>query len=384
MNRILGRLGRMDYLIFTAGLLLSAVGIAAIGSVGLAASGAGLSVVAKQTTALLLGIAAALILTALNYRALDHYARIIYLASLLGLIAVLFFGATVNGTKGWFVVAGWGFQPVEFAKLALVLLLARFMSQHKDVSDLKVLANSFFLAALPAGLTILQPDFGGAVTILAVWFLLMFVAGVRRRHLLALAVSALAIGLVGWFLFLQDYQKERVLTFIDPGRAPLTRGYNITQAKIAIGSGGLFGRGLGYGSQSQLRFLPEAQTDFIFAVIAEELGFVAVLAIFLLFLAIFRRALALASRSPDNFALFLALGLALNLFVGFTINVGMNLGLMPVTGIALPFLSAGGSSLLASWIIIGLIQSVAARSEGFNDLTLREEAAGLLVKLDNA
>jgi rod shape determining protein RodA len=258
------------------------------------------------------------------------------------------------------------------------------MSQHKDVSDLKVLANSFFLAALPAGLTILQPDFGGAVTILAVWFLLMFVAGVRRRHLLALAVSALAIGLVGWFLFLQDYQKERVLTFIDPGRAPLTRGYNITQAKIAIGSGGLFGRGLGYGSQSQLRFLPEAQTDFIFAVIAEELGFVAVLAIFLLFLAIFRRALALASRSPDNFALFLALGLALNLFVGFTINVGMNLGLMPVTGIALPFLSAGGSSLLASWIIIGLIQSVAARSEGFNDLTLREEAAGLLVKLDNA
>lgn len=380
MNRTVATLSRVDWLIFLPALLLSVIGLAAIGSVGLGQAAGGFSGVTKQSVALALGIAVALGLTVANYRVLDHYARAIYLGSLALLVAVLFLGSTVNGTKGWFIVGGWGFQPVEFAKIAFVIILARFVSKHSDLRDLRVLMRSAVLVLAPVALIMLQPDFGGAMGLLGIWFVVAVTVGMSRRHLLAMAAALALVAAVGWGFLLKDYQKDRILTFLDPARAPLSQGYNTTQAKIAIGSGGLFGRGLGYGSQSQLRFLPEAQTDFIFAVVAEELGFVAVAAVFGMFALLVSRALRLARKSEDNFTLCLTVGFTANLAIAAAVNAGMNLGLLPVTGIALPFLSAGGTSLLSTWLAIGLLESVAARTEGARGV-LAESAPGVEVEI---
>lgn len=380
MPHFFRNLSRFDWLLFVAALLLSILGLAAIGSVGLGHDVPSFTGVTKQAVALAVGIFLALVIGSVNFRVLDHYARPLYLLALALLAAVLFFGKTVNGTRGWFQIAGWGIQPVEFAKLALIVILARFMSKHSHVRDLSSLARSALVAGLLVALVLLQPDFGSAMIIFGIWCAMLLFAGVRRRHLVVFLTAFVAVAALAWFFVLQPYQKDRVLTFLDPSRAPLTRGYNITQARIAIGAGGLFGRGLGFGSQSQLRFLPEAQTDFIFAVIGEELGFVAVLALFGLFALFFARILRLAKKSGDNFTFFIAIGLLTQIFLELTVNAGMNLGLLPVTGIALPFLSAGGSSLVASWVAVGILQSVAVREEGARS-SLTEDAAGVTIEL---
>ncbi|MBP9748788.1 rod shape-determining protein RodA [Patescibacteria group bacterium] len=380
MSRPLSTLARIDWLLVLPAALLSFLGLAAIGSVGLAHDPPTLAPVIKQAIALGLGMTLALGLTMANYRALDHYARLLYILAGILLLGVLFFGRTINGTKGWFLIGGWGVQPVEFAKVALVVIMARFMSKHAHVRELRLLVSSGILMALFAILVLRQPDFGGAMVLASLWFFLLLIAGIKRRHLLTMVVGVLLIAAVSWLFLLKDYQRGRIETFFDPSRAPLAEGYNSTQAKIAIGAGGLFGRGLGFGSQSQLRFVPEAQTDFLFSVIGEELGFVTVLIMFGLFVLFFFRAVRIAERSGDNFPAFLALGLVLNIFLATVVNIGMNLGLLPVTGIALPFLSAGGSSLIATWIAVGLLQSIAVRREGTR-LSLTEDGVGSRIPL---
>lgn len=375
MSRSLSFLTRIDWLLVLPAALLSFLGLAAIGSVGLAQDPPTVAPVTKQAVALALGMAFALGLTMANYRALDHYARLLYIGAGIALIAVLFFGRTIHGTKGWFVIGGWGIQPVEFAKVALVVIMARFMSKHAHVREVRLLVSSGLLMALFGLLVLWQPDFGGAMVLASVWFLLLLIAGVKKRHLLTMLLGVAVIAAGAWVFLLKDYQRERIHTFFDPERAPLDAGYNSTQAKIAIGAGGLFGRGLGFGSQSQLRFVPEAQTDFLFSVIGEELGFATVLIVFALFTLFFFRAIRIAERSGDNFPAFLALGLALSIFLATIINIGMNLGVLPVTGIGLPFLSAGGSSLIATWIAVGLLQSIAVRREG-GRVSLTEENLG--------
>ncbi len=380
MSRPLSILARIDWLLVLPAALLSFLGLAAIGSVGLAHDPPTLAPVIKQAIALGLGMMIAFGLTMANYRALDHYARLLYILAGVLLLAVLFFGRTINGTKGWFLIGGWGVQPVEFAKVALVVIMARFMSKHAHVRELRLLISSGIVMALLAILVLWQPDFGGAMILASLWFFLLLIAGIKRRHLLTMVVGVLLIAAISWLFLLKDYQRGRIETFFDPSRAPLAQGYNSTQAKIAIGAGGLFGRGLGFGSQSQLRFVPEAQTDFLFSVIGEELGFIAVLIMFGLFVLFFSRAVRIAERSGDNFPAFLALGLVLNIFLAAVVNIGMNLGLLPVTGIALPFLSAGGSSLIATWIAVGLLESIAARREGTR-LSLTEDGVGSKISL---
>jgi rod shape determining protein RodA len=375
MSRPFSLLLRIDWLLVLPAALLSFLGLAAIGSVGLATDSQTLAPVVKQAIALGLGMILALGLALANYRALDHYARLLYILAGMLLIGVLFFGRTINGTKGWFLIGGWGIQPVEFAKVAFVVIMARFMSKHAHVRELRLLVSSGIVMALLALLVLLQPDFGGAMVLVGLWFFLLLIAGIKRRHLFFMAVGVLSIATISWFFLLKDYQRDRIETFFDPSRAPLAAGYNSTQAKIAIGAGGVFGRGLGFGSQSQLRFVPEAQTDFLFSVIGEELGFVGVFVMFGLFVLFFFRAIRIAERSGDNFPAFLTLGLVLNIFLATMVNIGMNLGLLPVTGIALPFLSAGGSSLITTWIAVGLLESVAARREGAR-VSLVEDGVG--------
>lgn len=363
MRRLFALLAKFDWLLLGAGFVLVAFGMAAIYSVALSTEAGDLSFIQKQGIALAIGLILVLVLATSNYRLYRNWTLLLYLISLVLLLGVLFFGTTVRGTTGWYSLFGFSFQPVEFAKIALVLVLAKYFSEKaRRIFGWRELISSGILTALPVGLVLLQPDFGSSAILVGIWALMVFFAGLRLRHAALLAFIASAGAGLAWFVIFADYQRDRILTFLDPSRDPLGRGYNVTQAIIAIGSGELFGRGLGFGSQSQLKFLPESQTDFIFAVIAEELGFLGVLFILAAFGLLFFRFFRLVSFSRDDYTSHLLLGIAAIIFIQMTVNIGMNLGMFPVTGIGLPLVSYGGSSLIMSLALLGLAESVAVRT----------------------
>lgn len=358
--RLRSILGRFDWLLLLAVAVLVAVSIASIWSVALS-RGNDLGIVTKQGIAAAMGFALIFMLAAANYRLFKNYSLIIVLAAVLMLVAVLIFGTTIRGTTGWLRVAGWNFQPVEFAKFALVVYLAKYLSNHPRASfGLREFLVSGFWVAIITALTLAEPDLGSSLVLLATWVGLLAFARIRKRYLLSLIFGGIAIAILSWFI-LAPYQKDRILTFMDPARDPLGRGYNVKQAMIAVGAGGLFGRGLGFGSQSQLRFLPESQTDFIFAVIAESFGFAGVLLVLGFLGLLMLRTLRIAKAVGDDFSIYLVVGILLIFAVQSVVNIGMNLGIMPVTGIALPFLSYGGSALLMSLAMVGVVESIAVR-----------------------
>lgn len=298
----------------------------------------------------------------LDYRMLQKLSMPLFVITIIVLILVLITGKTIRGTTGWFTFAGFSLQPIEFAKITLVIFLAKYLTyKAKYIQKINYLISSFAGVFLIILLVMLQPDFGSAMILLAIWFGLILVTGIRPSHLLILIGTLVGALLISWFFIFAPYQKERIRVFVDPSLDPLGRGYNVSQAIIAIGSGQLFGRGVGFGSQSQLKFLPEAQTDFIFAVIAEELGLVGVILVISLFAILFWRIILIAKHARDNFAVYITLGLLIVLFVQMVIIICGNLGLLPVTGVPLPFVSYGGSSLLASMLALGLIQGIAMR-----------------------
>lgn len=320
----------------------------------------------KQFVFTLISIGLFFLVAFLNYRVLDSYAYIFYGVTLVLLLAVLFFGQTFRGTRGWLSLPFFNlyFQPVEIAKLILIIILAKFYSEK--VIPLKKLAISILLLLSLVILIFLQPDFGSAFLLILLW-LGMILGQIERRKIKQIAQITLVVIVVfflifsSWF-FLKDYQKERMLIFLDPQRDPLGRGYQITQAIIAIGSGNFFGRGLGLGPQSQLHFLPEAKTDFIFSVLAEELGFLGVIFLLGLYGLLFYRIFRIAKSVSDNFSLFLVLGIGLLLFCQIFVNLSVNLGLLPVIGISLPFLSYGGSALVVNLMAMGILESVVRKT----------------------
>ena len=269
----------------------------------------------------------------------------------------------VNGTRGWFNIAGFRFQPVEFAKIALILFLANTIA--KQVSRIQSV-RVFFMTALamlfPFVLVLLQPDFGSGVILFAIWALMLFIAGANKKLFFAMAIVGILAGVVAWLFIFQPYQRDRIMTFLNPQLDPYGRGYHVRQALIAVGAGGIMGRGLGFGSQSQLKFIPASQTDFIFAVIAEELGFVGVVLVICLWALILYRLISAALRMNDDFGTIFLVGVSAVFFCHLAVNLGMNLGVVPVTGISLPLLSYGGSFLLTSLVLLGLAQSIIARN----------------------
>lgn len=362
MRQLLAVLRQSDWLLAFAVLVLMAFGLSAIYSVALSQPGSDFLLLKKQLVAAVIGGVLALALAVSNYRQLKSFSIALYVFSVILLVAVLLFGATLRGTTGWFSLPGFSFQPVELAKFALIVALAHYFGERaRRDFHLRECLESGAITALPAFLTVLQPDLGSALLLVAIWFIMIMFAGVKARYIVVLLFVCAIFGLLSWNFFLVDYQKARLLTFVNPAEDPLGEGYNVTQAIIAVGSGQWFGRGLGFGSQSQLKFLPESQTDFIFAVIAEELGFFGVLLFFATFGLLFQRILRFASRTSDNFTSFLMLGIGGLFFVQFVVNVGMNLGLMPVTGISLPLVSYGGSSLVLSLVMVGILESAVAR-----------------------
>lgn len=362
LRKFLDKLRQLDWIMLVAILLLISLGLAAIYSVDLSQSDQNFSNSKKQVVFCFVGLILFFAFSVSNYSALRVYSQFILVGILILLIAVLFFGSTIRGTRGWFQFFGLGFQPVELAKIGLIVVLAKFFSNRLHQFKIsKHLIVSLFFTLLFVIPTLLQPDLGSSILLFGLWFGLISLIGLPKKYFILLLAIFLIVSLLSWTLVLQEYQKDRILTFLNPTADPLGSGYNVSQSIIAIGSGFLWGRGLGFGSQSQLKFIPESQTDFIFAVIAEELGLFGVALVLGLWLIIFYRLGHIARRAKDDFGLFLVLGITIIFFLHLLVNVGMNMGIMPVTGISLPFLSYGGSFLIISLAMMGIAESVAIK-----------------------
>lgn len=297
-----------------------------------------------------------------DYRKLKKSTGILYLVIVLALIAVWLFGRNIQGSTRWIDLGIFRLQPAEFAKLFMVVILAKFLDQsgEKIKSIWYVLLSAVYIA-IPATLIFIEPDLGTSLVLFLTWLALLLFSRMNKKHLAILLLLAVIAGIFSWFFVLQDYQKDRLYTFVDPYADPEGRGYNVLQSIIAVGSGSWTGRGIGRGLQSQLKFLPERQTDFIFASTAEELGLLGSLFILAMFGVIFARLVKACRLARDNFGMYLTLGIFFMLLIQVLINIGMNIGLMPVTGIPLPLLSYGGSSLVTTMLALGLVQSVIAR-----------------------
>lgn len=301
----------------------------------------------------------------LDYRIFRNHPRlliIIYGLSVLFLVAVLVFGARIRGAISWFRLGPFNFEPVELAKLVMILILAQYFSlRHIELYRIRHIIVSGIYIAIPTVLIFFQPDLGSAMVLIFLWLGTMIVAGIKLRHLVVLFLIGMIIFGVAWLGLLKPYQKDRIVSFINPYFDPLGSGYHRIQSVIAIGAGKFWGRGLGQGSQSQLDFLPEQHTDFIFASIAEEWGFIGVVIVFILYFLLFFRIIKTALGATNNFARLFCIGAAIVFLFQAFVNIGMNLGILPIAGISLPFVSYGGSNLIISFITLGIIQSIAVR-----------------------
>ncbi|HVM90347.1 MAG TPA: FtsW/RodA/SpoVE family cell cycle protein [Verrucomicrobiae bacterium] len=365
MGRFIEFFQRVDWMLLAAAATLTSIGLVAIYGIGISQDPSDLFLFQKQSVTAVVGAIVILGLMFLDYRHLRAYGFFLYAAGALLLLGVLVFGVEVNGTRGWFRLGVLSFQPVELAKIFLTAYLAALYAKRGRGKLTWVTFGMGGVATLIYALLVLgQPDFGSAVVLLLIWGAISAFAGLPKRAWVILPLIALVAGGLLWTVGLQPYQRDRIQTFLDPNRDPRGAGYNAIQARIAIGSGGLFGKGIGEGSQARLRFLPAAATDFIFAVIGEEMGLVGVCFIFGVFLILLVRFVRLGYESEDDFAAYLLTGLAAILLIHLFVNAGMNLGMLPITGIPMPFLSAAASYLLVVFICIGLAQSVAVRRRG--------------------
>ncbi len=298
----------------------------------------------------------------INYKLLDRWANAIYAICILLLICVLLFGKYVGGARRWLILGPLSIQPSEFVKIAVIICLARYYSKIANIRGLTLreLLTPLILAAIPIFLIVRQPDLGTAIiVVLIAGSMTVFVKIERRSFLYIIASCTITIPMV-WF-FLKGYQKKRILTFLNPELDPLGAGYHIIQSKIAIGSGMISGKGFLKGTQNALSFLPEQHTDFIFSVLAEEMGFVGSVIPLLIFMMLIIWGLNVAYRCRDPFGTILAVGISSMIFWQVFINVGMAMGLMPIVGVPLPFISYGGSSIVAMMICIGLLMNVSMR-----------------------
>lgn len=348
---------KADWLLVAISLLLAFYGLIILYSIE-ANSGQVFIFFYKQLSFLAVGLFLWFIIFSFTYQHFKSYSFIFYFAGLLILLLVLFLGQEIRGVKGWFVLGPVSIQPVEFVKVIVIIFFAKYFSDKGHLLfHYKYFLQSILLILPYLGLLALQPDLGSAFIVAMIWLVMVIFTKVRWKHILILFLIAI-LGILSSWNFLADYQKNRLLTFWNPSADPQGTGYNVQQAITAIGSGQLLGKGLGQGPQSQLHFLPENKTDFIFAVIAEELGFVGTLVLLLLFLGMFLRIIKIMRQTNSSFGFYLTLGVLAFLSVQTFMNIAMNLSLFPVTGIPLPLVSQGGSSLWSVLLALGIVQSV--------------------------
>jgi rod shape determining protein RodA len=319
----------------------------------------------RQFFAVLLGIGVAFFVSIIGYRRISNYSFFLYLFSLGLLLFVLIYGESKFGAQRWISLGSFQLQPSEIAKIIIIIFLSSFFAEKKGEVEWRDVFISLAYLLPFFVLVFKQPDLGTALVLIAIYVVILLAAGGRLAHFLALFFLGIFSFLILWKgHFLKEYQIKRLLTFIHPEYDPLGSGYNIRQAQIAIGSGGLFGKGLFSGTQTNLRFIPVRHADFIFAVIGEELGFVGATLLLVLFFLLFYRVISLAMNSRDLLGTLICLGISGMWFFQVVVNVGMNLGIMPVTGIPLPFVSYGGSAMITNLIAVGLVLDVFKRRFG--------------------
>lgn len=337
---------------------LIAISLLALYSVSFGSSAPDFTNFKKQLISVIIGFLMLMFFSYYDYRALNMHSTKLYFFSLLLLVLVIVFGTTVRGTTGWIGFGSFRIQPVEVTKIIMIIFLASFLSKKKTQLSIMVrIITSVILVFVPVFLILKQPDFGSAMIIVGSWAVMLSVSGISKKNLFILCLIGVMAATSSWF-FLRPYQKERIENFVNPYNDPKGSGYNVIQSMVAVGSGGILGKGLGHGSQSQLNFLPEKHTDFIFAVVTEELGLLGAAIVFALFGVLFYRLKEIARLSNDNFGYLLAIGIISMLFLQMLVNIGMNIGIMPVAGVPLPFMSYGGSSLVMTLLSIGIIQSI--------------------------
>lgn len=350
---------RYDWLLMGAVLLLMLLGFITLFSLS------GVSVFPffqRQILWALVGLVSFFIFSVIDFRIFRVSSSAVfffYVVSIILLAVVLAAQIKIRGAASWLTVAGLTVQPVEIAKLALIILLAKFFSKrHIEIYRIQHLAVSGVYVAVPALLVLLQPNLGSALVLVFIWIAVVLFSGMKWRHFLLLIALASLMTWSGWQFALHPYQRSRITTFLDPYADPKGGGYQMIQSMIAVGSGRVWGKGLGYGSQSHLHFLPEPETDFIFATYAEEWGFVGSMVLLAALGIVLWRVIRIGIEARDNFSRLYTIGFAAFIFGQSFIHIGMNMGILPITGITLPFVSYGGSSLVMLLTGVGILQNI--------------------------
>ncbi len=284
---------------------------------------------------------------------------LVFFVVVIALIAVFFLGGSVKGAQSRFYIFGLAIQPSDPAALVLITVLSKYFSRrHMQIAQIKHILISGVYALILFVLVAVQPDLGSALMIASVWFFIVLLSGISKKHLFALIFLVILFAGTSWLFILKPYQKDRILIFLDPLKDLYGAGYNAYQSLVAVGSGGLLGKGIGAGTQSKLSFLPEYQTDFIFAAFAEEWGFFGAIILLSLFFALLFRIIYIGIKASDNFVRLFSVGSVALILTHVTVNIGMNIGLLPITGITLPFFSYGGSHLLTEFALLGFLSSM--------------------------
>ena len=334
----------------------------------------------KQVFWVLLSFAVFFIFSFIDFRFLKRTNVLVFLLLFVSflLLALIVLGHISHGAKSWFSVGLLSFEPVDLMKLVLVLVLAKYFSRrHVEIRDIKHIFISGFYALVPFVLVLFQPDFGSAMVILFIWLGMVLVSGISKLHLFLVIATGAVIFASLWMFAFAPYQKARIYNFINPLSDIHKTGYNVFQSTIAVGSGQITGKGLGFGTQSRLKFLPVPQSDFIFAAFAEEWGFVGSSLILLLYILVIWRILYSASFGASNFEILFGMGIAIFFMSHILVNIGMNLGLMPVTGIPLPFMSYGGSHLLIEFSGLGILMSMRKYGRSVHRDDMKNEFLGI-------
>ena len=355
-------LRNFDYTLVLVMLSLIGLGLLMIASAS-RSNAHSLIFVQKQATWAIIGLALFAFGLAIDYQMLLNAARNIYAVNLALLASVFFIGHAAKGAQRWISIGPFVLQPSEFAKLALIVTLSAFLVKNQEsIHSPRTVVKSFIHIAVPMFLIFKQPDLGTSLVIMVIWFGMLFVAGAKIRHLGVFIITGILLATTMWHVgVLKDYQKARLVVFINPDTDPRGAGYHIRQSRIAIGSGQFLGKGLFHGTQSRLRFIPEQHTDFIFTVVGEELGFVGAGIVVMLYFALIWRGLVAMADNEDLGGRLIAAGITAMFFFHIVVNIGMTLGIMPVTGVPLPLLSYGGSNLLANMLTLGILARVHLR-----------------------
>lgn len=368
------RFFNIDWLLFGATIPLLGAGLVTMNSFG-----AKSAYFDRQFVWVLISIGIFFVLSNIDFRFLHRTWVVtgLFLAGSMLLISLFVFGYVAKGAQSWFDLGFFSLQPAEFVKIILIILLAKYFSRrHIEIAHIKHILVSGVYALIVFILVLIQPDFGSAIIIFFLWLGMVLVSGISKKHI-ALVGLVGVVAFVGlWNFGFQEYQKSRIKNFIHPLADIRGTGYNAYQSTIAVGSGEWLGKGVGYGTQSRLRFLPEYQTDFIFAAFAEEWGYVGVLLLFLLFSILIYRITTIAMHGASNFEILFGLGVAILFIVHILINIGMNIGVLPVTGTALPFLSYGGTHILTEFIALGILMGMRKYSRIAHKDTMKNEFLG--------